>query len=328
MKNILLAKKGKRIAARLIDLSIVLLLSLFVFLSFIFPKTFNDKLFLENNEEIVELYRDSDLFIVDEKGNYTAKISFSNVKTIEDLYSIDCKYNDVEYKNISILGSMYNFYTTKYSLYGDNTQNLSLESFKSEILKVGSQDSNIYDFSDSPLSLTLIDHNKSESTIRYVIDKYSETCKSMITNSRINTLTQANQKILLDSLVLFIPVIVVVSFIFDLIIPLFSPNNETIGKHIFKLGVISKDGYTYKKYKLIIRWLCFVAFEILLGIITFGGTLLISYTTFLFTKKRRCVHDFVASSCVINAKDSLVFNNEKEESFYINRSKNKGVYHG
>ena len=328
MKNILLAKKGKRIAARLIDLSIVLLLTLFIFLSFIFPKTFNDELFLENNSEIVELYRDSDLFIVDEKGNYTAKISFTNIKTVDDLYNITGKYNDVEYKDISILGSLYNFYLNKYSSYGSNTQNLTLESFKSEILKVGSEESNIKDFDPSTITITLIDEEKKDLTVTYVIDKYSETCKNMITNSRINELTQENQNILLESLVLIIPVLVILSFIFDLLIPMFSPNHESIGKHIFKLEIITDKGYKYKKPMLIVRWLAYVVFEILLGFITFGGTLLISYTMFLFIKKRRCIHDFIAKSAVIDSENSMIFENEKEESFYINRARSKGVYHG
>ena len=79
---------------------------------------------------------------------------------------------------------------------------------------------------------------------------------------------------------------------------------------------------------LIVRWLAYILFEILLGFITFGGTLLISYTMFLFIKKRRCIHDFIGKSAVIDSENSMIFESEKEESFYINRARSKGVYHG
>lgn len=317
MKRIYLAKKGKRVLARIVDLLITFALTIFIFLVFVFPVSLDSERLNENGEKIITLYKETGLFIVDEAGNYNANCAFQNITKLEDLYSVNCTFNGKEYSDISLTKSLYIYYTTQFANYG-NQFNLSVDAYKSQILKIGSAESNIADYDVENNKLILIDEEKQTTTINYFVDVYASACKNLISNSEINTLTNENQKILLDSIIWIIPVLLCVTFIFELLIPLLSPCCETIGKHLFKLGVLSHDGYRLKKGKLILRWLCYVLIEVVVGCLTFGATVLITYTMFLFTKKRRCMHDYVAKTVVIEKSGSIYFASKEEETFYIN----------
>lgn len=324
MKKILLAKKWKRLIARFIDLTIVISLTFIIFLIFVFPNTLDNNKLKENGNKISELYLQTDLFLVDDNGNYCAKCGFNNVTKLEDLYNIKCSFNGTDYENISLTKTLYNYYSTKFNSFGGQT-NLSLEVYKRDILKIGSEESNIKDFNIDNYTLELIDNEKSNVTVSFFLNIYEDACVDIIKNSEINTLTTENQQIFMSSFVWIIPVLFAVSAIFDLFIPMVSPSGESIGKYIFKLGVISNEGYKLKKYKYIIRWLVYVSIELLLGILSFGAAALISYTMFLFSKNRRCIHDFIASSVVIDKEHSIYFSSAKEESFYINRQNERGL---
>ena len=142
MKNIILARKGTRILARAIDFSIVLVLTLILFLGAIFPLKFDQEKFENNNVQIIELYEKSDLFIVDENGNYNAKSAFSNIKELKDVYAFNADFGGNTYKDISLTKSLYNFYTNNFNKYSC-LENLTNEIFESSILKVCNQESNI-----------------------------------------------------------------------------------------------------------------------------------------------------------------------------------------
>ena len=58
-----------------------------------------------------------------------------------------------------------------------------------------------------------------------------------------------------------------------------------------------------------------------------GGFILISYTMFMFKKNRRCLHDIIAGSVVIDKKDSFYFDSPQEERYYEERAKRKGLYY-
>ncbi len=324
MKNIYYAKKSHRILSRVIDLFILILTSVVLYVTLVFPNTFDKAKMLENNTKLVELYKDSGLFAVDSDGNYAAYSQFGNIKKVDDLYDVSITFNNKKYEGIKLSKALFEFYTTKYTFYGASS-NLSSEVYKNNILKVGSTTSNIKEFDETTYKFTLIDSSKEEDTVTFFYEAFQGACKSVINSSSITSLTSSNQQILMSSLYWIIPVLAGFSFIFEFLIPLFSPHNETIGKHIFKIGIISDKGYTLKKYMLLPRWISYLLFEIILGVLSFGGTLLISYTMFMFTKKRKCLHDIFAKSIVIDNTRSIYFDNEKEESYYINRQRERGI---
>lgn len=318
----MLAKKGKRILSRLIDMSIVFLLTIITYISFVYPNTFDKNKFDQNNLEILELYEQSGLFVIDDEGNYNAKCSFNNIMTLEDIYSLDASFGGKTYHDISLTESLYTYYTTSFINYG-GLNNLTYDTYCSNILKINTIESNIKYFDKESYTFELIDPNTPDVTIIFFIKQYQTACKNLISNSKIQTLTTENQTLMLDSIVLLIPLLIGFAFIFDFLVPVFSKESQTIGKHILGLAVISKDGYHYKKSKHVLRFFAYVVFELLLGIATIGGFLLISYTMFLFVRNRRCLHDVVGGSVVIEKNESFFFRNPVEEQYYEERSKRR-----
>lgn len=320
MKRIYLAKKGKRILSRFVDVLITLILTAIIFIFFVLPNVLDKDQIKNNGDEITELYQNSELFLVDSQGNYSAKCGFGNIKEINDLYQVTCVFGGVTYSDISLTKTLYTYYTTKFNQYG-NQYNLSLETYTSDILKVGTTQSNIASYDVENNRLVLIDESKADVTVKYFVNIYASTCENLISNSKINELQTKNQKLVLGTLWWLIPVVMGVSFVFEFLIPLFSPCCETIGKHVFKLGVLSDGGYRLKKIKLLPRWLSYVLLELVLGVLTFGAMVLITYTMFLFAKKRRCLHDKIAKTVVIEKYGSIYFASPEEEAFYINYKK-------
>ena len=103
----------------IIGIDAVMALTLIIFLAIIYPSKFDKKKFANNNLEIIELYEDSGLFVVDKDGNYNAKCTFNNIMTLQDIYSLDVSYGGVIYNDLSITESLYDFYTTKFYDIGD-----------------------------------------------------------------------------------------------------------------------------------------------------------------------------------------------------------------
>ncbi len=327
MKTIVLAKKSKRILARLIDFLIVLFVTLPIFTFIVFPSSFDAEKFEKNSKELISLYKESGLFAVDENGSYTAYSNFTTIVDVDDLFSSDVTYNGKEIKGVSLTKTLYEFYTTKYVDFGGEF-NLTHEAFETNILKLGKEESNIKDFDVNTFTFTLIDDSKSSVTFEYFLNAYTAACTNMIKESRVQVLTAENQAIMSSSIQTIVPVLLIVSFIFDLLIPLFLPHCQSIGKKIFDLCVLNKNGYHLNKFMLLPRWLVYVLVELILGFLTFGASILITYTMFLFVKKRRCLHDMIAGSVVIERSQSIFFANQKEETFYINRQRSRGVING
>lgn len=301
--------------SRLVDVAITIFITAIIFMIFVLPRTLDIAKIEENGITIAKLYNETGLFIVDKAGNYNGKSAFQNVKKIDDLYSVSCDFNGKTYENVSLTESLYLYYTTKFVDYG-NQYNLTFESYQNDILKIGSVESNIKEYDAVNNRLILLDNNKEDVTINYFLNVYSSACKNVISNSKIAELTNENRTIVFEGISSIIPVLLIVSFVFEFMVPLFSPCSETIGKHIFRLGVLSHDGYRLKKIWLLPRWLCYIFIEFILGILTFGATLLITYTMFLFCKKRRCLHDFFAKTIVIEKYGSIYFASSKEENYY------------
>lgn len=323
MKKIMLAKKGKRILARLIDLSIVFGLTLLIFLTIIFPTKFDKKTYEDNYKEMFTLLEESDLYVVADDGNYRLKTGFNSIVTIDDLHSINVLFEG-ELHNINLTQSLYNFYTTKLDSFS-NLSNFNYENYCNNILKVGSEESNIKSFDLNTYQLTLIDESKAEVCVQYILKQYETAGTIVATSNEVKTLNDANSKLMINSIIPIIPLLIGISFIFDLLIPMFSKESQTIGKHLFKLVVLSKDGYHYKKSKNIIRFIVYIGVEIILSFITLGGALLISYTLFMFKKNRRCLHDLVGGSVVVDGKESMFFTNAVEERYYEERKKRRGL---
>ena len=111
--------------------------------------------------------------------------------------------------------------------------------------------------------------------------------------------------------------------IFFLIIPLCFKNGETLGKLVFKLGLVNKLGYRHSKLQLIPRFLLSVSIIailyfllgvnlISLGILTFLA--LASYGLTIFTKGHKAIHDYLAGTMVVDKVHSEIYLNAEEEA--------------
>lgn len=89
-------------------------------------------------------------------------------------------------------------------------------------------------------------------------------------------------------------------FIFFLIIPMINKNRSTIGKYMFKIGLIdlkTKEILSRQQYTL--RFIV-LFLETVISLMCYGGVLLISFALTIFTKNNSSLHDFAAKSMPIN----------------------------
>ena len=317
MSKIYLAKKSKRIFARLVDVLILFVLTLVTFFA-LTPLTFDSKTYNENVNSSLIYYENSGLYLK-KKNGYFSFTSIIDFNTIESLTNFE--YEEGETKtNINMLKSLYTFYTEKYVDY-DGTYNLSLDTFKTNILKINSEVSNIKDFivTENNVNITLIDETLDKTTILFICDTFSKAADIVNKCSAVQTIENENKQILLNSILYVFPCLFFYCFILEFLIPVCSKHGETIGKYIFKLMVISKDGYELEKIYYLPRFLSYLLIEVILSFVTIGGTFLISYTMLKLTKKRRCIHDYLSKSCVVDKELSFVFKNKKIEEAYKNK---------
>ena len=326
MRYILLGNLWKRVGARLIDFILSIGLTCAIFFGAVYPATFNQAKYTENLERMGEIYQNSGLYIVSSKGNYTSIGAFTSINTLEELTSITLYSDGEEFKDVNLTKQLYDFYTTKFVDYGGD-HNFTLDTFKSMILKVGSQESNIKDFTfdNNVFTYTLIDSEQEYETVTFVKDAFLNAANIVISTEEVTKLSAENENLMYSSLYYLIPIFIGFSLIFELLIPLFSPEGKSIGKFIFKLGILTKDGYELSKYKLVIRWLAYLVLEIALGILTVGGTILISYTMLMFNKKKRVLHDYVAGTMVVDTKTLFYFKNAEEERRFQERMGSKSI---
>lgn len=78
------------------------------------------------------------------------------------------------------------------------------------------------------------------------------------------------------------------------IVPLcFKRDKKTLGRLLFKIGLVNKN-MLYVNFKTFtLRFLIFLFVEIILSIFTFVLPLIISFTMMLVTKNKQCLHDYI-----------------------------------
>ena len=322
MKHIVLARRSRRLLAALIDLLLLIISTVIIFLTVVMPSTLDVTKYQNNGYEVARLYKESGLFLTQENGSYTCKGNLTKqITRVSDLNDATLLALDVNFREQNLSKDLYMFYTTKYTQYGKQ-YNLTKDVYYSEVLKVGSNESNIASIDETTYEIIMIDETKEGVTYDYFINQYIAAGTFVDSFKGIKNLKDENTNMMMSSIFFIIPVLVAFGAIFDLLIPACTANRRTIGKMIFKLDVIGKDGYQLKRINLIPRFLVYIFVEVILGFASFGGLFLISYTVFLFSKNRRALHDFAAKSAVIDAKQSVYFLTKEEEEYVLSRSKN------
>ncbi len=113
-------------------------------------------------------------------------------------------------------------------------------------------------------------------------------------------------------LILVLPISISV-IIYEFIIPLiFKRGRKTIGKYLFKLGVVDQKGLSPSFARFFARFILFYLVEIMLSIVAFLIPFIVSVSMFFFTKNNQTFHDYIAGTYVVNCESSRIFMNKEE----------------
>ena len=111
-------------------------------------------------------------------------------------------------------------------------------------------------------------------------------------------------------LILLVPIVISVT-LFEFIVPLiFKRGRKTIGKLLFKLGVVDMKGLSPSFLRFSARFLLFLFVEVILSIVAFLIPLFVTITMFYVSKNAQSFHDYVAGTYVVNCESSRIFMNK------------------
>lgn len=335
MKRIFLAPKGKRMLAWLIDTILTFGFTALIYFTCVYPFSFNQNEYVANNLQQLELYRESQLFVTTPNGHYGAKSMFTDdINTVEKLSGAYFMFEGRTYE-ANVSKDLFTFYTTDINNRYTGGVILTSQEYMTRVLNVNAEvesSSNIkaIDYEDGTYKIHMFNEEHSSKTLAYFFNAYEVAAGAVRESQLIKTLEQRNYSMIMNTILYVIPVLVGSCFIFSGFIPFCARHGQSIGKGIFHLIVLTSEGNRANKFVILFRWVIY-ALELLLGIITFGGVLLIPYTMFLFSKKRQALHDKVSSTVVADGKESIFFETQKEEAYFINKMKEQGdesVYSG
>lgn len=113
------------------------------------------------------------------------------------------------------------------------------------------------------------------------------------------------------------------------IIPFFRKDGATLGKMLLKLGLANFRGYKFKKSQLLMRFipyvlvlifmLIFYFLDIVTTILIVSAIVLVSFGLSMGSPRKSALHDFVAQTMVIDARGSIIFNDEAQELDFLEK---------
>lgn len=324
-KIIVLAGMWKRAFAHLIDLLCGIALSCLIYFPLVLPAAVDLDSYRNNTKEMAQIQLGSGLY-VPIGGQAVNPITNITLTGYQDLLELDVPDDEGGTTAFYPLDAVHEYWTAKAADYGNEPY--SEQGFAEDVLRVGESVSNIASYSigeDGHSEITMIDENDSYTTYLFLRDTvYADAVASLNNDPDLIRLNKENNANALQGVLWAIPLLFGGFAVFFLVIPLCLKDGQTLGKKVMKLVVLSADGYTYRKWKLIIRFVVYFAVEFVGMIVSFGATLLISYTMTMFTKKRRSIHDYAAGSVVADSENSLWFDDPVEEELF-NAQRKKGA---
>lgn len=103
--------------------------------------------------------------------------------------------------------------------------------------------------------------------------------------------------------------LIVVYYIFPLI---FSRGKKTLGKLIYKIGVVNKNILSPTFSQFTINFLLFFFLEALLSIFIFCIPIIISFTMEIFTKKKQNFHNYMTNFSIISTSAQKIYKSKDE----------------
>lgn len=315
-KLIVLGSIWKRAFAHLFDLATTFALASLIYFPFIMPLVSNGDQYNQNSVDIALRQQESGLFF---NFNGRSVDVSSPLEKLDDFSKTNVTYFG-ETKTVYLLDNLKEFYcgetATKFYM-----SKISSDVFNKDILGLGSEKSSFSSIvlEESHLKLVKKENVREYDAVIEIRDKFNVAINKVNNDPLITRYSNDNMSIIAYTACYAIPPIIGSAFIFFLLVPLFSKTRATFGKKIFKLTLLDKNGYTYPKPYLVLRFFSYLIIELFGTMFSFGSTLLVSYTMTMFTKKHRCIHDYISNSVVADEENSLYFDNVEEEKRYEKR---------
>ncbi|MFA6755561.1 MAG: RDD family protein [Bacilli bacterium] len=121
-----------------------------------------------------------------------------------------------------------------------------------------------------------------------------------------------------------LPAYLIAPLLFFIIIPLLVPNGKTIGKLIFGLAVTTNKFTKAKKWQIFVHyllvyfwWLFLLMPNMTIGIILAVFFMVMDYLFRIIRQDKKCIHDLLAKTVVIDSRKYKIFNTEEEYNTYL-----------
>lgn len=146
----------------------------------------------------------------------------------------------------------------------------------------------------------------------FFIPYINETCRAYL--SYVNGYNDAMLFLTRIIVIIEIPIPLILScFITYLFIPLiFNKGKKTIGKLVFKIGVVNKNLLNVSNKQYFLRFLIFLFLEVILSIFTFLIPIIISFNMIFFTKNKQCLHDYIMHFQLVDTSMYKIYNSLDE----------------
>lgn len=142
------------------------------------------------------------------------------------------------------------------------------------------------------------------------IDKYAQG----ILITKIPEYLEAQKKISYALLFAEVPLALLVSgLIIYYAIPLiFSRGKQTLGKFLFKIGLVNKNVLSVSVKQYTLRFLIFIFLEVLLSLVTLGIPIIISFSMMAFSKKKQSFHDYMLGIEEVDVENAKIYKSYDE----------------
>lgn len=100
----------------------------------------------------------------------------------------------------------------------------------------------------------------------------------------------------------------------------FLRNKATLGRFLFKIGLVNKNVLSVSVPLFTLRFVIFFFLEILLSLVTFGVPLFVSFSLMAFSKKKQTFHDYMLGIEEVDVESSKIYYS-KDEIFSVKESK-------
>ena len=142
------------------------------------------------------------------------------------------------------------------------------------------------------------------------IDKYAQG----ILATKIPEYLEAQKKISYALLFAEVPLALLVSgLIIYYAIPLiFSRGKQTLGKFLFKIGLVNKNVFSVSVKQYTLRFLIFIFLEVLLSLVTLGIPIIISFSMMAFSKKKQSFHDYMLGIEEVDVENTKIYKSYDE----------------